>query len=134
MDMLKFFGIVLLLPSLGFALVENVLYVFGNGFSVGVMRAFTAVPAHAIFGITMGFFFGLAKFSKDKKSPLLLASLLVPIAIHGFYDFILMSENNLLLLLFIPYLIGMFVMAVKLMKQHSENSKFNPKNANKTLN
>lgn len=128
----KFDGIVYAaFASLGFALVENFLYVIGNGFSVGITRAFTAVPAHAIFGITMGFFFGLAKFDKQNQSKLLVATLFVPILLHGFYDFILMSENTLLLLLFIPYLIGMFIFAFRLMKQHSDNSKFNPKNAPK---
>jgi len=40
--------------SLGFALIENILYVYSKGASVGIVRAFTAVPAHMIFGITMG--------------------------------------------------------------------------------
>lgn len=125
----KFDGIVYAaFASLGFALVENFLYVFQNGAGVGVLRAFTAVPAHAIFGITMGYFFGLAKFNKNNQSTLLIASLLVPIGLHGFYDFILMSGNGLLMLLFIPYIIGMLILSFRLMNDHSKNSRFNPKN------
>ena len=64
----KFDGIVYAaIISLGFAAVENVLYVFGNGVGTGILRAFTAVPGHAIFGITMGFFLGLAKFDSVKR-------------------------------------------------------------------
>ncbi len=126
----KFDGIVYAVyASLGFALVENVMYVFSNGAGVAILRAFTAVPAHAIFGVTMGYFFGLAKFSKN-KTILLLASLIVPMTLHGFYDFILMSQKPLLMLLFIPYLFVMIYLSFKLMKDHSGSSRFNPKNMN----
>ena len=40
--------------SMGFATLENVLYVYSYGFETGVLRAFTAVPAHATFAILMG--------------------------------------------------------------------------------
>ena len=51
---------------MGFATLENVLYVYNYGFSTGVLRAFTAVPAHATFAILMGYFMGKAKFSKNR--------------------------------------------------------------------
>ncbi len=125
----KFDGIVYAgFASLGFALVENILYVFSNGASVGIMRAFTAVPAHAIFGITMGYFFGLAKFDNKNQLKLLFASLAIPILLHGFYDFILMAQKPILMLFFIPYLIGMIYFSFRLMRHHSDRSKYNPKN------
>lgn len=125
----KFDGIVYaMFASMGFALVENFLYVFQSGAGVGIMRVFTAVPAHAMFGITMGYFFGLAKFEKQKKGTLLAASLFFPILLHGFYDFILMSEKTALLLLFIPLMALMVYLSFRLMKKHSDNSKYNPKN------
>lgn len=114
--------------SLGFALVENLLYVFSNGFGVGVIRAFTAVPAHAIFGITMGFFFGLAKFGTKNQQQNFLLAILLPMLLHGFYDFILMSQNKLLLLLFVPYFGLILWLSFRMMKQHNKNSKFNPQN------
>jgi len=42
-----------------------------------------------IFGITMGFFFGLAKFGNKKHNNNLVLAVFVPIVLHGFYDFIL---------------------------------------------
>ncbi len=131
----EFDGIVYaMFASMGFALVENFLYVFQSGTSVAILRAFTAVPAHAMFAITMGYFFGLAKFSKEREGGLLMSSLFFPILLHGFYDFILMSENNLLLLIFIPLMIFMIILSFKLMKKHAEISKFNPKNQKMTDN
>ena len=47
--------------SLGFAALENVLYVFDGGFEVAVMRAIFSVPGHCANGVIMGCFFGLAK-------------------------------------------------------------------------
>lgn len=113
--------------SLGFALVENILYVFNNGIGTGLIRAFTAVPAHTIFGITMGYFFALAKFSKSNNSALLLTALLLPVLIHGLYDFILMQPNKTLLLIFIPYLIVLIILAFRMMKSQSNNSPFKNK-------
>ncbi|WP_298780735.1 PrsW family glutamic-type intramembrane protease [uncultured Polaribacter sp.] len=74
--------------SMGFALLENILYVFKYGAGVGVVRAFTAVPAHATFGILMGYYMGKAKFSKNKFQ-LNLLGLLAATIFHGAYDFFL---------------------------------------------
>ncbi len=126
----KFDGIVYaVFASLGFALVENFLYVFSYGGSTGLVRAFTAVPAHTVFGVTMGYFFGLARFNKAGMQKLLLfVSLLLAIILHGLYDFILMLDKNNLVIVFLLVLTGMVILALKLMKDHSDNSKFNPRN------
>src|SRR5512137_2600832 len=51
----KFDGIVYsVYIALGFAGIENILYVYSGGYGVGLIRAITAVPAHALFGIVMG--------------------------------------------------------------------------------
>jgi RsiW-degrading membrane proteinase PrsW (M82 family) len=110
--------------SLGFAAVENVLYVFGSGGSVGIVRAFTAVPAHALFGITMGFYFALAKFNLNKSPGYLWLAILIPIILHGLYDFFLMAENVYLLLLFLPFIVYLWISGFKKMKAHSRNSVF----------
>lgn len=112
--------------SLGFAAVENILYVFQNGAGTGVLRAFTAVPAHAIFGIAMGFYFGLAKFHPSDHVKLIVMAVVFPIVLHGIYDFILMSGNTYLLLLFIPFVVYMWRDGFKRLKKMSDASKFNP--------
>lgn len=42
-----------LMVSMGFAAVENLFYVFDGGLYVAFLRALTAVPAHAAFGVLM---------------------------------------------------------------------------------
>ncbi|NOU59496.1 PrsW family glutamic-type intramembrane protease [Marinifilum caeruleilacunae] len=102
----RFDGIVYaVFVSLGFALVENILYVFSNGMSTGIARAFTAVPAHAMFGIMMGYYLGLAKFSKQNSSSLFIMAFFIPFLFHGIYDFILMVQINWVLIFFFPFLI-----------------------------
>ncbi len=118
--------------SLGFALVENVLYVFQNGMPTGILRAFTAVPLHAVTGIVMGFFLGFAKLSANKRTANLLAAFFVPFLIHGFYDFMIMSQNGILLLLFVPFIVFMIIFGIKKIRAHAESSPFNPKNQQDT--
>ncbi len=73
--------------SMGFATLENVMYVFAYGFETGIMRMFTAVPAHATFGVLMGFFLGKAKFSPTRKVYYMLAGLATATFFHGAYDY-----------------------------------------------
>ena len=120
--------------SLGFAAVENVLYVIDSGIGTGIIRAFTAVPAHTIFGITMGYFLALAKFTPSKRFIYIVLSIAVPILLHGFYDFILMSQHNTLLLLFIPYLIFMVIIGLRQMKHLSKISRFKPEEEDSVAN
>ena len=82
--------------SLGFAALENVLYVMQSGVETGIMRAFTSVPGHAIFGVFMGYFYGYAKLAQvqgraAESREYFTLSLLVPLLLHGVYDFIAFS-------------------------------------------
>ena len=124
----RFDGIVYaVFVSLGFALVENLLYVVQGGISVGWLRAITAVPAHALFGVTMGYYFGMARFSSGgMKTAFIIRALLWPIILHGFYDYCLMSEIPLLLLAFIPFVVYLWIQGFTKMKQLSDRSRFRP--------
>ncbi|MBA7471104.1 Protease PrsW [subsurface metagenome] len=77
--------------SLGFACMENILYVLDGGWTTALLRAFTAVPMHALCSGMMGFYIGQAKFapSKQEEKRLQNRGLWIAIAIHGAYDFLL---------------------------------------------
>ncbi|GAF05115.1 PrsW family glutamic-type intramembrane protease [Saccharicrinis fermentans] len=121
----RFDGIVYaVFVSLGFALIENIMYVFSNGFHVGISRALTAVPAHAMFGIIMGYYLGLAKFIPAQRIKYFTLAFFTPFLFHGFYDFILMVKIQWLLFLFFPYLIFLLLRTQKRMKEHEQNSIF----------
>lgn len=85
--------------SMGFATLENILYVFqseatGQGYQVALMRMFLAVPAHATFGVLMGYHAGKAKFAQHGKTVLLLTGLCWAILFHGLYDFFLFLRDS----------------------------------------
>ena len=124
----KFDGIVYAVSvALGFAAIENIIYVLSiQSASIGWMRAFTAVPGHAIFGTVMGFYLGLARFSENGKMKLILLAFAIPWLMHGFYDFIILSGHQLLLLLFIPFLVFMYRDGLKRMRILNNASFFNP--------
>jgi len=74
--------------SLGFAGLENILYVMNseNGIATGIMRMFTAVPAHATFAVLMGYFMGIAKCEKG-KAHYVWYGLGAATLFHGAYDY-----------------------------------------------
>ncbi|HRI28958.1 MAG TPA: PrsW family glutamic-type intramembrane protease, partial [Chitinophagales bacterium] len=115
--------------GMGFAAFENVLYVAEGGVSVAVLRAFTAVPAHAAFGVIMGFYVGLAKFNPDNRQRLLLTGLFWAVVAHGAYDFFIMQQNyellGLLTLIVLIYIIRLSRQAIAI---HQKASPFNPDN------
>lgn len=110
--------------SMGFAGLENILYVFQYGFETGVIRAFTAVPAHATFGILMGYFMGKAKFSKNRIQ-LNLIGLLLATVFHGAYDFFLFISfiPGISIGAFVSLIIGI-VLSKKAIKKHQLGSQF----------
>jgi RsiW-degrading membrane proteinase PrsW (M82 family) len=78
-----------IMVSMGFATLENVVYVYQYGMATGVMRMFTAVPAHATFAILMGFFLGKAKFTHRLVFLYSVLALLAAAVFHGLYDYFL---------------------------------------------
>ena len=80
--------------SMGFATIENVAYVLDHGIATGILRMFLAVPAHAAFGVIMGYHAGLAKFDPARSQQRLWTGLLLAVFFHGAYDFFLFLQNN----------------------------------------
>ncbi len=94
----KYDGIVYAVSaSLGFAALENILYIVSYGTGVSIGRAIFAIPGHATFGVFMGFFLSRAKtlWIDEKKGGVIVCKLLalvIPMLIHGCYDFLLSEQ------------------------------------------
>jgi protease PrsW len=80
--------------SMGFATLENIMYVFQHGIGTGILRMFLSVPAHATFGVLMGYHVGLAKFYPESRKKYMLLALFWPILFHGTFDFLLFVGNS----------------------------------------
>lgn len=86
--------------SLGFACVENIMYVFNSetlttAISTGILRALLSVPGHFLFAVMMGYYLGLAKFRKNERTKFLIFSILIPIIAHGLFDYLLLLSSAL---------------------------------------
>jgi RsiW-degrading membrane proteinase PrsW (M82 family) len=80
--------------GMGFATLENIMYVADGNLSTAFMRMFTAVPAHATFAIIMGFFLGKAKFHPAEAVRYHLYALGGAMVFHGTYDYSLFEIKN----------------------------------------
>jgi protease PrsW len=86
--------------ALGFATIENILYVTSNGFSTALLRSVTAVPAHFMFGIIMGFYFGLSLRRPRRK----VLAYIIPAVCHGLYDTFALSQSFFMDFILVIYL------------------------------
>lgn len=123
--------------SLGFACVENILYVFENGFATGVIRAMLSVPGHFLFAVIMGYFLSLAKFEPHKRAKHMITGLLLAMVVHGLFDWLLMFNSRLVdtgdtlatllaSFVYLAFLAGdvlLWVFGMKLVNKHKENSR-----------
>ncbi|EZP75942.1 hypothetical protein H839_11734 [Parageobacillus genomosp. 1] len=101
--------------SLGFATMENILYLLANGVEVAVTRALLPVSSHALFAVIMGFYFGKAKFTRKKRRYLFLAFFL-SFLLHGMYDFILLTQEKWSYYM-VPFILLLWWVALRKVKQ-----------------
>lgn len=118
--------------SLGFAAVENVMYLFMNVeefLSVGIARAIFAVPGHFCFGILMGYYYSLAKFYPHSPKQNKTLVLVAPVIAHGVYDAILFATDvavgwsAILTMVFLYFCYKMWKRASRSIEEHLQRDK-----------
>jgi len=107
--------------TMGFALVENVMYVIQGGGEVAILRMFSAIPLHATCGIIMGYFLGKAKMEHENIEKNKILALVIPTIIHGLYNYFIFIE-----IITFSYIILIFgvIYGLKAIKIHQKNSPF----------
>ncbi len=110
--------------AVGFALLENVLYVMDGGVYVALMRGVLAVPLHAFCGAFMGMFYGAMKrYQVEGKGGQMfgafLGALLVPMMIHGIYDTLAFMGDNICTFLLLAFVLFMYIVAIKMINRFS---------------
>lgn len=103
--------------SLGFAALENLLYVMQYGLSTGLFRAFTTVPGHCFFGVYMGHYYGRAKRARylhtGETPGNLVCALLLPLLLHGCYNFCCyMHDIPIFVVIFYVFLVIFFLSSI----------------------
>jgi len=98
--------------SLGFALLENLLYSFGSTLLL-VFRGITAVPLHALAAGIMGYYLGMAKVTGKRN---VCFGIFCAVLLHGLYDFLLFTQTFVAVFV-IPLLISAWFVLRKLYKK-----------------
>ena len=101
--------------ALGFAGLENVLYISGFGMEVAVIRGLAAVPLHAICGVFMGHFTGMTGLAKNMRT----LSIVIPVVIHGFYDFAASIGSDVFTYIWLGFVIIVDIFAINAIRQYS---------------
>ena len=115
--------------SLGFATIENIIYILLedpiSAFKVGIIRSIISVPAHMMFGIIMGYYISKYKFtsSKIKKRKYLALSIILPILLHGVFDFILMIPYRWSIIVFVVYIVYLWKSSLDKLDEYTNNSR-----------
>ena len=115
--------------SLGFALWENIQYVFSYGLTTALVRAVTAVPGHASFGVLMGACYGAAKRCEsrgelDRSKRFMRSGLILPVLAHGFYDFCASMGGYIGSIAFLVVILVLFFICSNLVKGLSEGDEY----------
>ena len=115
--------------SLGFATVENIIYLMKErvdlSLGLAITRGLISIPSHIMFAITMGYYISKYKFAKDnnKKIKYLFYAVIIPILLHGVFDFILMIGYRWAIIVFIVYVIFLWKINLDKLDKYSLYSK-----------
>lgn len=118
--------------SLGFATVENIIYLLEFGTDIAFMRALLPVSSHALFGVVMGYYLGKAKFSEaGREKEWLFWAFFIPLILHVLYNASLQFNDNILFGA-VPFMLFLWWFGLRKVKQahllslthyHHRNSK-----------
>ena len=102
--------------ALGFAAVENILYVLQSDLRTAVSRAILSVPGHFFFAVSMGLLLSRAKQAEccgqlRRRRMLALLALAVPTLLHGLWDFLLAAGSRWAVIAFYAFVAAFFITA-----------------------
>ena len=130
--------------ALGFAVVENILYILYNvSFVVALKRCILSVPGHIFYGALMGYFIGNAYKNIKNNNKVqyhlnILYSILVPTLVHGFFDFgiIYSGKSSDVILFCLAILLDLSIIIlgfIKVNKVSLGNQSFDDKKIDNTI-
>jgi protease PrsW len=104
--------------AIGFALAENIFYVFQFGLGTGFARAVTAIPGHTFSGVLMGYFIGQARFAATlpRRNTLIVKGFITAWLLHGTYNTLALSGTEAALLV-VPMTALYFVLGIRFLKK-----------------
>jgi protease PrsW len=80
--------------GMGFATIENIMYVTQHGYATAFVRMFLSVPAHGTFAVLMGYSIGKAWINYDRRIMYMMLGLFWAVFFHGTFDFFLFLRED----------------------------------------
>ncbi|MDD2593762.1 MAG: PrsW family intramembrane metalloprotease [Bacteroidales bacterium] len=123
-------GVYMVAIGMGFAFLENLAFIFNDLshiWTVALMRAIMPTPAHFVFAVAMGYYFGYARFNLVKrKNKLMFIGFMITFGSHGFYDYLLMlvPKYPINLSIAILFIATYLIVAIHLINRHQKLSPF----------
>lgn len=110
--------------SIGFAALENIMYVLQFGLVTGFARAFTSIPAHVAFAVLAGMFFGRAKEAQRRGDVFgcrcyLIIGYLLAVFLHGFFDTAAMTGNMFGITALIVAILIIYFVIIKVVRKEA---------------
>lgn len=117
--------------SLGFALWENVGYVFSYGLGTAMIRAVTAIPGHACFGVYMGCWYGQAyehfrRGDEPGSRARRVTAVVLPALLHGAYDFLADMSGRVSAWYFVLFVAALFFVTFRAVRRLAREDRYIP--------
>ncbi len=93
--------------ALGFACIENVIYVGIIGPGAILPRTAYATPAHVMFSCMWGYSMGMARFKNEGELVVIARGLIFSVALHGMYNFVVALYARLAIVSLLPLMVFM---------------------------
>jgi len=93
--------------AVGFASVENIVYLLHLGPGIIVSRVLFATPAHVMFSAMWGYSMGLARFRREGELKTILGGFALAAFLHGSYNFLVAFHPKAAVFSLLPLLVFM---------------------------
>ncbi len=115
--------------SLGFAISENLLYVYSYGLNTAYLRAFTAIPAHVCFGVVMGAYYAKARMVANQGKVVSaqiykMTGLFLAVFLHGLYDYCLFDPSVNLYYLWLGLVVLIYIIIFATVRATSKKDQY----------
>jgi RsiW-degrading membrane proteinase PrsW (M82 family) len=111
--------------ALGFAALENIVYLLSFGWQVILLRGLFSNLAHVLFSSFWGYPLALNKLGMLKNKNWVAGGLLAAMVAHGIFDFLFFT-NTVYTFLVIPFFVGMLVIYALMFRHANQHSVYIP--------
>ena len=110
--------------AIGFSVLEDIMYMVSFGIGTGAARALTFIPGHFGFAVFSGALYSIARMhsnygNRSMCTLYIIAAIVCPVLLHGFYDSCLSFESGIAYALFFAFVIIMYIAVFKMIRKMS---------------